>query len=621
MSAEPPPAAPPHAAPPLAVPLRAGPLRLVFDRGWLRWVRLGEREVLRGIYAAVREAGWATVPAEIEDLQLDADADRFRVRFVARHRRGAVRLDWEARIEGSRDGRIVYSIDGTAGSTFLRNRVGFCVLHPLSCAGEPCTLETVDGRRHGAVFPRLVSPHQPFFDLRAIAHQPAAGVTAEVRMEGDTFETEDQRNWSDASFKTYCPPLALPCPTEMRQGTRVAQTITLTLTGGIQEALATVPGALPRKRNSPAPAVLWVEAGRPLPRPALGLAGAGLVSLSPAQADLLRALRLDHLRADLHLDAPGWEETLARAVANAGRVGVALELALFLPEPPLPALRALFARASALTARVSHWRVFRAQDLATHEGDAAAAREALLPLDPKARFAGGVDRYFTELNRLHPPTAGLDQLGFSLNPQVHAFDDATLFENLDSLEWTAATAHDLAPGLPLAVTPITLRPRSDPLPPASPAPGGPPFTDDPRQVGPVAAAWTLLFVARAAVAGYASLGFFELVGPRGVMDGERPYPVYHALAEMAAMGEAWVLPVVSRRPERVQGLALRAGGRTRVFLANVGGETHPVRLEGLDGEARTAPLGSTEAAEPCGFDLVLPPLGIARVDVDHYINR
>ena len=605
----------PHVAPPLSVPLRAGPLRLVFDRGWLRWMRLGEREVLHGIYAAVRETGWATVPAGIEDLELDADADRFRIRFVARHRRGAVRLDWDARIEGFADGRIVYSIDGAAGSTFLRNRVGFCVLHPLSCAGEPCTLETVDGRRHAAVFPRLVSPHQPFFDLRAITHQPLSGVSAEVRMEGDTFETEDQRNWSDASFKTYCPPLALPHPTEMREGTRVAQTITLTLAGEVQKALVTVPGALPRRRNGVAPAVLAVEAARPLPRPALGLAGAGLVSLSPAQADLVRALRLDHLRADLHLEAPGWEEALERAAANADRAEAALELALFLPESPVPALRALAARASGLVGRVSLWRVFRAGDVTTHEGDAAAAREALVALEPRARFAGGVDRYFTELNRSRPPTTGLDQLGFSLNPQVHAFDDATLFENQGSLEWTAATARDFAPGLPLAITPITLRPRSDPQPPASRAPGEPPFTDDPRQLSPVAAAWTLLFVARAAAAGYASLGFFELVGPRGVMDGERPYPVYHALAGMAAMREAVVLPVVSRRPERVQALALRSGERTRVFLANVSGETHPVRLSGLGGDARMAPLGSELAEEPCGFELVLPPRAITRLDV------
>ena len=41
-------------------------------------------------------------------------------------------------------------------------------------------------------------------------------------MEGETFETEDQRNWSDASFKTYGTPLHLPFPVEVEEGTRVA---------------------------------------------------------------------------------------------------------------------------------------------------------------------------------------------------------------------------------------------------------------------------------------------------------------------------------------------------------------------------------------------------------------
>src|SRR3970282_1042126 len=111
-------------------PLRAGPLRLVFDRGELRWIRLGEREILRGIYLAVREEGWATVPAELEDLEIEAEPEAFRIRFLARHRRGSVRFDWVGRIQGGTDGRITCSMDGAAGSTFRRNRIGFCVLHP-----------------------------------------------------------------------------------------------------------------------------------------------------------------------------------------------------------------------------------------------------------------------------------------------------------------------------------------------------------------------------------------------------------------------------------------------------------------------------------------------------------
>ena len=42
---------------------------------------------------------------------------------------------------------------------------------------------------------------------------------------------EDQRNWTDASFKTYGTPLELPFPVEVVSGTKIVQTVTLTLDG------------------------------------------------------------------------------------------------------------------------------------------------------------------------------------------------------------------------------------------------------------------------------------------------------------------------------------------------------------------------------------------------------
>ncbi len=615
-----PPAADGHEAPPLAIPLRAGPLRLVFDRGELRWIRLGELEVLRGIYAALRETGWATVPARIEDLVVEAEPESFRIRFVARHARGAVRLDWDARIEGTADGRITYAIDGVAGATFLRNRIGFCVLHPATdCAGQPCTVETVQGQRLSGAFPRLVSPHQPFLDVRAIAHEPVAGVVTEVRMEGETFETEDQRNWSDCSFKTYCTPLALPFPAQVKRGTRLRQSVVLRLIGStrelVREAAASVPGALPKRRDSTLPVIVHVDGAGAFARPALGVGGGGLVALSEPEAALLRSLRLDHLRAELHLAAAGWEAQLERAAANAARLDLPLELALFVPDEPAAALRELAGRASTLALRVGHWLLFRAADPTTHEGDAAIAREALSEVDRRARFSGGSDRYFAELNRRRPSPAGLDRVGFSLNPQVHAFDDATLFENLDTLPWLAETARGFAAGLPLAITPITLRPRSDPRPPESRAAGEPPFSDDPRQSMAVAAAWTLGLVGSAAQAGFCSLTFFELTGPRGVMQEGRPYPVFHALADVAALADATFVPVRSRRPERVQAFALRSGRLTRLFLANVTDDPHPVRVEGVEGSVRRAQLGAADAGEECGPEVELDPHAVLRLDV------
>ena len=62
------------------------------------------------------------------------------------------------------------------------------------------------------VFPASIDPVQPMMDLRALTHEAAPGLTVTCRMEGDTYEMEDQRNWTDASYKTYVRPLALPWP-------------------------------------------------------------------------------------------------------------------------------------------------------------------------------------------------------------------------------------------------------------------------------------------------------------------------------------------------------------------------------------------------------------------------
>jgi hypothetical protein len=609
-----------HPAPELAVPLRAGPLRLVFDRGALRWIRLGQREVLRGIYVAVREEGWATVPGALEDLEIVAEPDSFRIGFVSRHRRGRVAFDWQGSVAGGADGRLLFRMAGIASSAFARNRIGVCVLHPAGeCAGRECIVETTDGDRLEQAFPALVSPHQPFRNVRAILHEVTPGVEVEVRMEGETFETEDQRNWSDASFKTYGTPLHLPFPVEVAEGTRVDQSVSVSLFGvtaePVRAAVAAVPGALPKKRNSAEPVVVRLGAGR-APRPAVGLAGAGLVSLSGEEAAGLRPLRLDHLRADLRLEAAGWEPALERAVANARSLDVPLDLALFLPEDRGAALADLAARAAALRPPVSSWLVFRAGDGVTADGDVPLARKALAGVSAGAQFGGGSDRHFAELNRRRPSPFGLDRLVFALNPQVHAFDDATIVENLASLGAVADTMRGFAGAAALGISPVTLRPRTDPRPHTSRAAGERPFTDDPRQATSFAAAWALAFLAGAAEAGFASVTFFELAGPRGLVDGAVAFPVLRALADVAALPGASVLPVHSRRPERVQALALRSGSLTRLFLANVTGEAHPVRVEGLPGRAFRAPLGSAERGEESAGEIDLPPREVVRLDIE-----
>jgi len=606
-------------APELAIPLRAGPLRLVFDRGALRWIRLGEREVLRGIYFAVRAENWVTITPELEGLEVEAEPASFRIRFRARHERGPVKYAWEGRMSGRSDGRIEFAAKGEAGSSFLRNRIGLCVLHPVEpCAGRPCIVQTVDGDRAESAFPARVAPHQPFRRVRAVLHEVTPGVEAEVRMEGETFETEDQCNWGDTSFKTYGTPLHLPFPVRVQAGERVEQSVTVSIFGisgpPVEEAAASVPGALPRKRNSTEPVLVNVTPGEGLALPILGLGAAGQAALGEAELERLRPLRLGGLRADLPLDADDWPARLERAAANAARLMAPLELAIFLPRDAQDVLATLKARIADLKPRVSSWLVYGA-DHVTAEGHIPLARAALAGATPGALFGGGSDVNFAELNRRRPTPGVLDKLVYAFQPQAHAFDDATMVENLGSLRRVGDTLRSFAGGAPIGISPATLRPRVDASPHSLRGPGRAPFTDDPRQKTPFAAAWTLGLVASAAETGFASLTLFELAGPRGVQDAGNPFPVLEALRDIAALEGARVVPARPRRPERIQALALQSGSRLRLFLANVTGEAHPVRVEGVSGKAKRAALGQAEGEE-AGLELELDAREIVRLDVD-----
>src|SRR5438128_1130651 len=119
--------------------LRAGPLSLLYEEGDLRYIRLGDREVLRRVYVAVRDRNWGTVPARLSNVRIESDGDSFRVSYDVANRQGEIDFAWQGTITGDARGTITFTMEGEARSTFSRNRIGFCVLHPIrECAGQAC---------------------------------------------------------------------------------------------------------------------------------------------------------------------------------------------------------------------------------------------------------------------------------------------------------------------------------------------------------------------------------------------------------------------------------------------------------------------------------------------------
>lgn len=552
--------------------LRAGDLTLFFDpeTASLRYLKAGGAEVLRGVYAAVRDENWGTVPFTLEKVKLEHHEDSFSLDFDSVHRRGDIHFVWHGRVEGKRN-RLEFAFDGEAKTAFKHNRIGFCVLHPMSAAGAACVLEHTDGAREEGRFPEPVAPHEPFSDLRAVEHEVAPGLWAVVTLTGDTFDMEDQRNWTDASFKTYCTPLAEPFPVAVRAGDRVRQRVSVRLEG-----------TPPITGENETRTFTLLDDRKKLPR--LGV-GAGGAPSSGKVLERLGELNLDHLRVDVQLGAD-YATNLRQKLMEADVLSVGLELALHTGAGDLEAFAEAFPQLP-----VHRFLIFHENEKSTTARTLGGARRALAPFYPDTPLFGGTDAFFTEVNREPPPVGAHDGLVYSLNPQVHAFDDASLMETLPAQAETVASAVYLAGGKPVVVSPITFKMRYNPN-----ATGDSSLSlaaqTEPRQHTLFGAAWTLGSLKHLTLSAASSLTYFEAAGPLGLMstDGE-PYPLFDVFREVGARREAEVVGSISSHPLEIEGLALAHGTEVHLLLANLTPRPQVAQIERLANLSRRA-LGS-----------------------------
>jgi hypothetical protein len=127
-----------------AIKLRAGSLSMIFEpaSAFLRCIRMEEKELVRGIYVAVRDRNWDTVRSKVSNLKVEYTQDGFDISFEVECIEREIVFFWTGTVIGDPEGRVTFTMHGIARSTFLRNRIGFCVLHPMQeYAGKPCSVE------------------------------------------------------------------------------------------------------------------------------------------------------------------------------------------------------------------------------------------------------------------------------------------------------------------------------------------------------------------------------------------------------------------------------------------------------------------------------------------------
>lgn len=514
--------------------LRAGDLTAVADGDRVHSICWKTIEVLRGITAPVRDGDWGTC-SEVETDRATTTQPgsmtyhrAFRFSDIA----ASGRLD----VDLNASGQLVAVWTFTAEEDLSVNRAGFCLLHPLRGV-EGGTLDIVrpDGTTIATAFPSQISPAQPAKDIAGLRHE-VMGIGVDIAFEGDVFEMEDQRNWSDASYKTYCRPLALPRPYTVRAGETLRQKVTLTFTGApvVSEGVAAdaAPATMPEILLAAQPS--WLGGTRPAG--CALLARFGQAPWSDADLDALKDCALD-----AEIVIPDGQDPL-EVLQGWGRLfqshGLAPRHVTVLPAAYL----------------ASHQPDGVWPDGATPSDCVQAARVAF----PKARIGAGVLTNFTEFNRCRPAPGLGDYVTHGNSATVHAADDLSVMQTLEAMPAIFDSARKIAGdrAYRLGLTSIAMRsnPYGDGLQ-LNPKGEKRTMTDtDPRQTQAFAATYAIGMVAQAARAGVEAICVAAPSGPFG-MDG----PLKDAVTELAGLAGAVGQITVDRGR-----FTIAAGGTTLV---------------------------------------------------------
>lgn len=600
--------------------LNAGRLTLMYEGGFIRYIRNNKQEVVRMVNHYLRDRNWNTLPMRIGEEHIETTDRSFVVRYTASIRERDIDFSWQCSIIGNADETISFSIEGLADSDFLTNRLGFTVLLPTEgLRGQSCRVTHPGNETEEVFFPDLISPHQPFLDIQAMAWSPAPGLQAVISFEGDVFEIEDQRNWLDASYKVYCTPLALGFPRPVKKGSVIRQAVHVKVFGDLQE---------PEPNGEIA--TFTVDELRGLKYPEIGIPLSD-VPVTDLQLRYMKALKPDFVSVVLK-EITDVAERISRALL----FGRPLEVIVFPedgdPEGWVLALKPFARHVVRVVVLVAGKRAAGAGLVNTF---APLLRRHL----PKAKIGSGTDAFFTELNRNRTPAKDLDFLSFSVNPQTHASDLRTMTENLAAHSDVVESCRALSGNRGVRVGPVTLRMRWNPDATSveQSAPDVLPPSTDVRQLSLFAAGWLLGSVKYLAESGADVVTYFEMAGRQGLMahpaepwpaafgvGGEALYPVYYMMRFLLAHKESVVLPLTSSDPLRLEGMAFRDDRVVTVIVANFTGDNLSVSLPHGFGVTRLMVAGAdnieallARVDEPVPFVglegemIAIPPFGFA----------
>lgn len=619
-----------------ATKLIAGSLSMIYENGNIRRISIGKTEIIRMIYATVRDKEWITILPEISDEIIKSDSESFSISYTCSYKSGDIDFSARIQIEGKPDSSIILSLEGEALETFEKNRIGFCVLHPIEgYTGNECIIVHPDKKSEKFRFPSDISPHQPFKDISSMKWV-VNGSTCSLDFFGEIFETEDQRNWTDASYKTYCTPLSIPYPVKVEKGEKIIQRIVLgTNPSPVTETI----------KNEPITLSIHSEETAEMPK--IGIGRSTRPSpLSKFEINILRNLRFDHYRIDLYLFSPDWRTSADIAINEDKELGYQIEFALFMDENKIIQINEFIEWVTKKQADIAVVCLFHKDFRYTPDTLTDAVSPFLKNAFPGIKISAGTNANFAQLNRNRPGSVYNDLICYCIHPQEHASDNTTIIENLQAQKYTVESCTKFAKGKGIWISPVNIQRRFNAnidkyeLPVNA---DGLPAQVDSRLMSLFGACWAAGSLKYLCESGISGVTYFETAGERGLIQGDFDsrwpggfqatrgmiFPLYHVFRFLLKYKDFKIVKSVSSHPLKIDLLTLSDGKQFKIIVINLTNDTQYVTLP-VQGEYKVQQLNSDSFAEASSdmnwlensfekttyFDsrILLPPFSVSFVE-------
>jgi hypothetical protein len=402
-------------------------------------------EFLRRIFVTVRDRNWREISPHQWDCSVDEGQSTIEV--SARHKSEGIDFAWAGQLRLDRSGRdLSFEFEGQALTTMEVCRLGLVVLHPVHTLTDATVTTRSAARSNILVIERQIAP-QPVadgvpraitepFDSLAIDHAGFGRLALEFH--GELFELEDQRNWGDASFKSYCTPLRTGFPRKIENGSRIRHRV---------DAHFLPATVAPPQRHQ--------EAGFWNPRGS-GERALRIGRLAATASELMEhpdwMLGWDHLRVDLDETTETAFEGLLQQLPH----GTTLHL-VSTADRDSPPSHAVIEFLQSHANRISAM-LLKAAKSPLPTATAVAQVRAALRETPAARIPllASPNGYFVEFNRGQVLDLDVDGIAFPLSPTVHGQDVQTILENASVVREMVTTARQVTGKSQIHLSPIAL---------------------------------------------------------------------------------------------------------------------------------------------------------------------